>query len=94
MRENLCPAIFDATHSVQLPGTRQNGTGGDRTFAPILAKAAIASGADGLFFEIHPSPENATCDAANQIAVEDFPQIIYDCVEIWKVVKNLNHRKN
>ncbi|MDR2737611.1 MAG: 3-deoxy-8-phosphooctulonate synthase [Puniceicoccales bacterium] len=89
MGKNLCPVVFDATHSVQLPGTLRNGTGGDRTFVPILANAAIASGADGLFFEIHPSPENAICDSANQIAVKDFPSIVSDCVKIWKTVKEL-----
>jgi 2-dehydro-3-deoxyphosphooctonate aldolase (KDO 8-P synthase) len=89
MKENRCPAIFDATHSVQLPGTCQSGTGGDRTFIPILARAAIAGGADGLFFEIHPSPEMATCDAANQIAIADFHRIVKDCVKIWEAAKGL-----
>ncbi|MDR1432781.1 MAG: 3-deoxy-8-phosphooctulonate synthase [Puniceicoccales bacterium] len=89
MKRNKCPAIFDATHSVQLPGTAASGTGGDRAFAPILAKAALASGADGLFFEIHPDPENAICDAANQLAVGDFPCIVSDCLKIWHAAKNL-----
>ncbi|MDR2628793.1 MAG: 3-deoxy-8-phosphooctulonate synthase [Puniceicoccales bacterium] len=89
MKSNGYPTIFDATHSVQLPGADQNGTGGERTFVPILAKAALASGADGLFFEIHPEPAKATCDAANQIALKDFPQIISDCLHLWKAMKHL-----
>ncbi|MDR1890648.1 MAG: 3-deoxy-8-phosphooctulonate synthase [Puniceicoccales bacterium] len=89
MKSNGCPTIFDATHSVQLPGAGQNGTGGERIFVPTLAKAALASGADGLFFEIHPDPAKATCDAANQIALKDFPQIISDCLCIWRAMKNL-----
>ncbi|MDR0693249.1 MAG: 3-deoxy-8-phosphooctulonate synthase [Puniceicoccales bacterium] len=83
------PTIFDATHSVQLPGADPNGTSGERTFVPTLARAALASGADGLFFEIHPEPAKATCDAANQIALKDFPQIISDCLCLWKAVKHL-----
>ncbi|MDR2778822.1 MAG: 3-deoxy-8-phosphooctulonate synthase [Puniceicoccales bacterium] len=87
MKSNGCPTIFDATHSVQLPGANPNGTSGDRIFVPTLAKAAIASGADGLFFEIHPEPAKATCDASNQIALKDFPQIISDCLRLWMAVK-------
>jgi 2-dehydro-3-deoxyphosphooctonate aldolase (KDO 8-P synthase) len=86
MKSNFCPAIFDATHSVQLPGMAQCGSGGDRKFVPILAKAAIASGADGLFFEIHPDPKNAICDAENQIALADFPAIVEDCLKIWRAL--------
>jgi 2-dehydro-3-deoxyphosphooctonate aldolase (KDO 8-P synthase) len=87
MGKNLCPTVFDATHSVQLPGACQSGTGGDRTFVPILAKAAIASGANGLYFEIHPSPESATCDAENQIATADFHRVIRDCIKVWEAVR-------
>ncbi|MDR2777011.1 MAG: 3-deoxy-8-phosphooctulonate synthase [Puniceicoccales bacterium] len=89
MKSNECPTIFDATHSVQLPGANQDCTGGERTFVPTLAKAALASGADGLFFEIHPDPAKATCDAANQIVLKDFPQIISDCLYLWKATKRL-----
>jgi 2-dehydro-3-deoxyphosphooctonate aldolase (KDO 8-P synthase) len=88
MKSNGCPTIFDATHSVQLPGANQDGTGGERTFVPILAKAALVSGADGLFFEIHPEPAKATCDAANQIALKDFPQMISECLHLWKAIKH------
>ncbi|MDR3144272.1 MAG: 3-deoxy-8-phosphooctulonate synthase [Puniceicoccales bacterium] len=91
MKLNGHPAIFDATHSVQLPGTCATGTGGDRTFIPILSKAAIASGADGIFFEIHPDPATATCDRANQIALEDFPRIVEDCLAIWETMRKLRN---
>jgi 2-dehydro-3-deoxyphosphooctonate aldolase (KDO 8-P synthase) len=89
MKSNGHPAIFDATHSVQLPGTCASGTGGDGTFIPILARAAIASGADGVFFEIHPNPATATCDASNQIALVDFPKIVGDCLVIWEAMRSL-----
>ena len=92
MGKNNCPTIFDATHSVQLPGTSSKGTGGDRTFVPILAKAAIASGADGLFFEIHPDPENAISDSENQIATADFPKIIKECFNLWFFLKKENQQ--
>jgi 2-dehydro-3-deoxyphosphooctonate aldolase (KDO 8-P synthase) len=72
-----------------MPGARAEGTGGDRTFVPLLAKAAIASGANGLYFEIHPDPDSATCDSANQIAIAQFPRIIIDCLKIWEVVKSM-----
>ncbi|MDR1595317.1 MAG: 3-deoxy-8-phosphooctulonate synthase [Puniceicoccales bacterium] len=90
MKENGCPAIFDATHSVQLPGTATNGTGGDRRFIPILANAAVASGADGLFFEIHPDPATAICDTATQIAIENFPNIISTCLKTWNSTRTGN----
>lgn len=92
MKKNNCPTIFDATHSVQLPGTSSKGTGGDRTFVPILAKAAIASGADGLFFEIHPDPKNAISDSENQIATADFPKIIKECFDLWLFLKKENQQ--
>jgi 2-dehydro-3-deoxyphosphooctonate aldolase (KDO 8-P synthase) len=92
MKKNNCPTIFDATHSVQLPGTSSKGTGGDRTFVPILAKAAIASGADGLFFEIHPDPKNAISDSENQIATTDFPKIIKECFDLWFFLKKENQQ--
>jgi 2-dehydro-3-deoxyphosphooctonate aldolase (KDO 8-P synthase) len=78
-----CPVIFDATHSVQLPGSTPTGTGGDGRFIPILAKAALASGADGLFFEIHPNPPEAICDVANQVAIVDFAALVAECVALW-----------
>jgi 2-dehydro-3-deoxyphosphooctonate aldolase (KDO 8-P synthase) len=83
MKTNGHPVIFDATHSVQLPGSLPTGTGGDGRFIPILAKAALASGADGLFFEVHPNPSAAICDAANQVSLADFPAVATQCVSLW-----------
>ncbi len=65
MRETGCPVVFDATHSVQLPGGRGTKSGGQREFVPVLARAAIASGVSGLFMETHPNPEKALSDGPN-----------------------------
>lgn len=64
------PVIFDATHSVQLPGGQGGSSGGQRAFAPVLARAAIAAGADGLFLEVHPDPDNALCDGPNSLRLD------------------------
>jgi len=64
------PVIFDATHSVQLPGGSGTSSGGQREFAPILAKAAVAAGADGIFIETHPDPDNALCDGPNSLNLD------------------------
>jgi 2-dehydro-3-deoxyphosphooctonate aldolase (KDO 8-P synthase) len=71
MQRTGCPVIFDATHSVQLPGGQGTSSGGQREFAPYLARAAIAAGADGLFFEVHPDPDNARCDGPNSLRTDD-----------------------
>ncbi|THB67955.1 MAG: 3-deoxy-8-phosphooctulonate synthase, partial [Gammaproteobacteria bacterium] len=65
MRETGCPVVFDATHSVQLPGGQVTSSGGQREFVPVLARAAVAAGVAGLFMETHPQPEKALCDGAN-----------------------------
>ncbi len=65
MRSLGCPVIFDATHSVQLPGGEQGSSGGQREFIPCLARAAVAAGIDGLFMEVHPEPDKALCDGPN-----------------------------
>ena len=70
MQQTGCPVIFDATHSVQLPGGRGTSSGGQREFAPYLARAAIAAGADGLFFEVHPDPDKALCDGPNSLKTD------------------------
>ncbi len=87
MKRNGCPALFDATHSVQLPGAGDGCSLGQREFVPLLACSAVAAGADGLYFEIHPNPEKAICDTANQIPLDDFEKIIVECLSIWKVGK-------
>ena len=82
------PVIFDATHSVQLPGGCGESSGGERKFVPILAKSAVAAGANGLFFEVHPNPDKALCDGANMLKLTDFEQVLTVCNGIFKLVNN------
>lgn len=70
------PVIFDATHSVQLPGGGANSSAGDRQYVPVLSKAAVAAGADGLFLETHPDPDNALCDGPNSIALDQMKELL------------------
>ena len=72
----FAPVIFDATHSVQLPGGQGKASGGQREFVYPLAKAAVSVGVDGLFFEVHPKPEKALSDGPNQIPLKEFPSLI------------------
>ena len=65
MRQTGCPVVFDATHSVQLPGGQGKASGGQREFVPLLARAAVAAGVSGLFMETHPVPEQALSDGPN-----------------------------
>ncbi len=81
------PVFFDATHSVQLPGVGNECSGGDRRFVPVLAKAAVATGADGLFFEVHPDPDNALCDGPNMISIESAKEIFATCKKIFEIVR-------
>ena len=76
MREYGCPVVFDATHSVQQPSSQQGITGGNRELVPPLMRAALAVGIDGLFLEVHPDPDNAISDAANQVKLSDIRQIL------------------
>ena len=79
--------VFDATHSVQLPGANGTCSGGDRRFVPVLAKAAMAAGADSLFFEVHPEPDKALCDGPNMIALEDAQSLFLMCKNIFELVR-------
>lgn len=81
------PAIFDATHSVQLPGAAGGKSGGRREFVPPLAKAALAAGADGLFIETHPDPANAISDGPNMIPLPELPALIASCLAVWRSVR-------
>lgn len=76
MREYGCPVIFDATHSVQQPSSQQGVTGGNRELVPPLMRAALAVGVDGLFLEVHPDPDHAISDAANQVRLQDIRDIL------------------
>ncbi len=71
-----CPVIFDATHSVQLPGQKGDSSGGDRIHIPTLARAGIAAGADGLFVEVHDDPERALSDGPNALPLSEFPRLL------------------
>lgn len=77
MQDLGCPVIFDATHSVQLPGGAGKASAGQRQFAPVLAKAAIAAGADGLFLEVHPDPDNALSDGPNSIRLDALEPLLF-----------------
>lgn len=90
MKEFGYPVVFDATHSVQLPGANGTSSGGDRRFVPTLAKSAMAAGADVLFFEIHPEPDKALCDGANMVALKDAKELFDICNKIFKLVRGLN----
>ena len=76
MRRLGYPVVFDATHSVQLPGGAGTSSGGDRQFAPPLARAAAAVGIDGLFLETHPDPDRALCDGPNSLALDSLPKLL------------------
>ena len=88
MQELGYPVIFDATHSVQLPGGLGDSTGGERKFVPVLANAAIAAGAKGLFFEIHPEPDCALCDGANMLPLSKSKDVFKQCLEIFDIINN------
>ena len=87
MKEFGYPVVFDATHSVQMPGSNGDSTGGDRRFVPTLANAAMAAGADVLFFEVHPEPDKALCDGPNMLALADAEKVFSKCKEIFEVVR-------
>ena len=82
------PVVFDATHSVQLPGANGVCSGGDRRFVPALAKAAMAVGANVLFFEVHPDPEKALCDGANMIQLDKAEELFKKCKDIFELVRS------
>jgi len=76
--------IFDATHSVQLPGGGGDKSSGQREFAPVLARAALAAGANGLFFETHPNPNRALSDGPNMIPLAEMPALLRGLLKIFK----------
>ena len=89
LRQNHCPVIFDATHSLQMPGTGTGVTGGDRQYLEPLAWAALSAGAQGLFVETHPNPAEAVSDAATQVPLAQFPTLIGRCLKLWKCLQTL-----
>jgi 2-dehydro-3-deoxyphosphooctonate aldolase (KDO 8-P synthase) len=76
MQDTGWPVIFDATHSIQLPGGAGTSSGGQREFAPILAKAAVAAGADGIFMEVHTDPDKALCDGPNSLKIDTLFELL------------------
>ncbi len=87
MQSTGYPVVFDATHSVQLPGANGCSSGGDRRFVPLLAKSAMAAGANVLFFEIHPEPEKALCDGDNMVPLSQAEDLFKICKTIFDVVR-------
>lgn len=83
------PVIFDATHSVQLPGGAGSSSGGQREFAPILARAAVASGADGIFLEVHTEPDKALCDGPNSLRLDGLYELLSQLKSIRRVVRKI-----
>ncbi len=90
MQQFNYPVVFDATHSVQLPGTNGTSSGGDRRFVPLLAKSAMAAGANALFFEVHPDPDCAKCDGPNMIPLDKAETLFRHCKEIFELVRSQN----
>ena len=87
MRATGCPVVFDATHSVQLPGGQGHSSGGQREFVPVLARAAVAAGIAGLFMETHPQPEQARSDGPNAWPLARMRALLETLVELDRLVK-------
>jgi 2-dehydro-3-deoxyphosphooctonate aldolase (KDO 8-P synthase) len=87
MRETGCPVVFDATHSVQLPGGQGTSSGGQREFIPVLARAAIAVGVSGLFMETHPDPDKALSDGPNAMPLDQIESLLITLRELDSVAK-------
>ena len=87
MKEFGYPVVFDATHSVQMPGSNGDSTGGDRRFVPVLANCAMSAGADVLFFEVHPNPDEALCDGPNMLYLKDAKNVFSKCKAIFEIVR-------
>jgi len=87
LRETNCPVVFDATHSVQLPGGLGQASGGQREFIPVLARAAVASGIAGLFMETHPAPERALSDGPNAWPLDLMEPLLETLIQLDRDVK-------
>jgi 2-dehydro-3-deoxyphosphooctonate aldolase (KDO 8-P synthase) len=92
MRSIGVPVVFDATHSVQLPGGGDGCSGGLREYALPLARAALCQGVDGLFFEVHPDPSQALCDGANSVALDEFERAVPQLVEMHKLLSEQHYQ--
>jgi 2-dehydro-3-deoxyphosphooctonate aldolase (KDO 8-P synthase) len=87
MAQTGCPVIFDATHAVQQPGGQGTATGGDRSFVPVLARAAVAVGVAGVFIETHKDPDNAPSDGPNMVPLSQFEALVHDLMAVDAAVK-------
>ncbi len=87
MRETGCPVVFDATHSVQLPGGQGTSSGGQREFVPVLARAAVAVGIAGIFMETHPNPAEAMSDGPNAVPLGRMKELLETLLDLDRVVK-------
>jgi 2-dehydro-3-deoxyphosphooctonate aldolase (KDO 8-P synthase) len=87
MRETGCPVVFDATHSVQMPGGQGKASGGQREFVPALARAAIATGVAGIFIETHPNPDEALSDGPNSMRLDEMPALLETLKRLDETVK-------
>lgn len=87
MRETGCPVVFDATHSVQLPGGQGTSSGGQREFVPVLARAAVAVGVSGLFMETHPDPAHALSDGPNAVPLSHMAQLLETLIALDSITK-------
>ncbi len=88
MAANGHPTVFDASHSVQLPGAAGGKSGGQREHIPALARAAIAAGADGVFIETHPNPKEAISDAASQVPLDALEALVVQLLKVWNAVRS------
>jgi len=94
MRETGYPVVFDATHSVQLPGGQGGSSGGQREFIPVLARAAVAAGVSGVFMETHPKPDEALCDGPNSWPLHLMPELLEVLVQLDATVKKRDWVEN
>jgi 2-dehydro-3-deoxyphosphooctonate aldolase (KDO 8-P synthase) len=88
LRGTGCPVVFDATHSVQLPGGKGSASGGQREFIPVLARAATAAGIAGVFMETHPDPQRALSDGPNAWPLDKMPALLRTLQALDRCVKN------
>ena len=94
MRATRCPVVFDATHSVQLPGGLGGSSGGQREFVPVLARAAVAAGVAGVFLETHPDPQNAKSDGPNAVPLHHMRALLASLQQIDRAVKSSSFIEN
>lgn len=94
MRGTGCPVVFDATHSVQLPGGQGTSSGGQREFVPVLARAAVAAGVSGIFMETHPDPAKALSDGPNAVPLEKMASLLATLLKLDRVTKSAGYMED